>query len=96
MSSFCHADFSLSGDDSRPGHSSYVERIGGGRDTHLYKTRAIRYLRRDLVSRIVKDSTLWEMGGSIFERVVLGAVIGVRIRLSKPFQIKDNEEICSY
>ncbi len=70
--------------------------IGGGRDTHLYKTRVIRYLRRVLVSRIVKDNTLWEMGGSILERVVLGTVIGVHIRFSKPFQTKGNEEACSY
>ncbi len=58
--------------------------------------RAIRYLRRVLVSRVVKDNTLWEMGGFILERVVLGTVIGLHIRLSKPFQIKGNEEICSY
>ncbi len=47
-------------------------------------------------ARIVKDNTLWEMGGSILERVVLGAVIGVRIRLSKHFQTQGNGEICSY
>ncbi len=46
-------------------------------------------------ARIVKDNNLWEMGGSIFERVVLGTVIGVYIRFPKPFQTKDSEEICS-
>ncbi len=29
---------SLPGDDSRPGKSSCVDRIGGGRDTHSNKT----------------------------------------------------------
>ncbi len=35
MSSLRHVDFCISGDDYRPVR---VERIGGGRDTHLYKT----------------------------------------------------------
>ncbi len=30
MSSLSHVDFSVSGDDSRSGHSSCVERTGGG------------------------------------------------------------------
>ncbi len=38
MSSLRHGDFNISGDDSRPWNSSCVERIDGGRDTHLYKT----------------------------------------------------------
>ncbi len=37
MSSLRHVGFSISVNDSRPGHRSYVERIGGGRDAHLYK-----------------------------------------------------------
>ncbi len=38
MPSLHDANFSLSRDDSRPRNSSCVERISGGRKTHLYRT----------------------------------------------------------
>ncbi len=78
MSSLRHVDSSLSGDYSRPGNSSCVERIGGGRDTHLYKTSRFSL---DRLGNQVSEVRFgeWNHQGKhlcrLFARVPLGGVL---------------------